>query len=455
MGSLFSTFVEFIREKDLVRPRQSVLLAVSGGVDSMVMLHLFAQARQTLKLSLAVAHVNHTLRGQESDEDEAFVRQQTEALGMPFYSKRVDTANYAHESGLSKQEAARNLRYSYLEEMRRRLEADAIATAHQANDNSETVLMNVFRGTGIRGLAGIPRKRDAIIRPLLFAYRDEIQQYAAENSIGYRSDSSNSSSAYTRNVMRLTVIPFLEKELGANVVKSVNEMSEAMSDLSAVLDEVVRAKFHSLMRIGPPLSLDLEDLLDEKPFVQRGVVLEFLRFLGVEQKAEKVTSIVNLCSRTTGSRLSLGDGWTIFRDRDRLTLMKDRPEDVEQCKVELGRKYTFQSFTFSTSLPEPVGIPFSPNRYTEIIDADRLGSELLLRRWKEGDWFIPLGFGHKKKLSDFFVDEKLSLLEKYSLQVLEADGKIVWVCGRRLDDRFKVTENTKSVVRLTYRPVQS
>ena len=454
--TLENQFAHRVKLSGLVLPGSSIVLAVSGGIDSMVMLHLFAAFRAEWNLHLALAHINHQLRGDESDGDEAFVRQAAHILDIPFSCKRVDTLGHAADTHLSKQEAARNLRYEFFETVRQQEEADCVATAHQADDNAETVLMNALRGTGIRGLSGIPERREPgrIIRPLLFARRREIEQYANECTIEFRSDSSNESAKYRRNYLRQTVIPMLERSSESDVIASLNKLSQLMHQLDAMISAEVQASLEeSAFSVDDGEGSVAISMLRSKPhYLQEGIILEILRKIGAEVESDKVHRVLGLCDLETGSVLQLSKTLHVYRDRDRIAFVRPGEAALLHQAVSRGDSYSLGDFRFSLSVPISRPASFGSDHRVEFVDAGKLGEHLLLRSWQDGDWFIPLGMKTKKKVSDFFIDEKIPLVQKRSVPILESDGTVVWICGRRLDDRFKITPDTKSVVRLEFNP---
>lgn len=422
----------------------------------MVMGELFSRIRSSFRLSLAVAHVNHQLRGDESLGDEAFVRNQAEKWGIHFYAERVDTYGYAASNRLSKQEAARNLRYEVFERVRIAANANAVATAHQADDNAETVLLNALRGAGVRGLAGIPVRRDpgAIIRPLLFAHRSEIEHFAQQEGIQFRSDSSNDSMEYRRNYLRHNVIPAIEASGEFDFVTSLNRLSRLMRQLDGLLSTEVRHLLPGMLTRDERgnSSLHISRLRSKPEYLQEGLVLELLKRLGAEAEAHKVHQVLELCDLTTGSQVQLSKYLHVYRNRDWLEFVKPRVEPSLHQEVVVGESYSLEDFRFTLSQPLPRPSSLGSSRSVEFVDARRLGTRLVLRSWQEGDWFMPLGLPFKKKLSDYFVDEKVPLLQKHRIPILESNGEIVWICGKRLDDRFKVTDETRDVVRLEFGP---
>ena len=449
-----SEFVQFNRSAGLLKDGDSILLAVSGGIDSTVMAHLFAGCTSLGKYTLAIAHINHQLRGEESVGDETFVGQMAASLGIPFYSERVNTLALVEGSGLSKQEAARLLRYDALEAIRQQTGMRCVATAHQADDNAETVLLNALRGAGIRGLAGIPLHREPgnIIRPLLFARRKEIEQYATERGILYREDSSNLTDEYRRNYIRHKVIPDLESSAQFDVVPSLNRLSRLMRQLDGLLNAEVRVVLPGMFSRDEKgdAELDGAKLLLKPDYLREGIVLEVLRILGAEVESDKVLQILGLCTLTTGSRLQLSKDLHVYKDRDKLKFVRPRHETPMHQAVALGNTYSFEEFRFSLSLPMPRPSTFIATPGVEFVDAGKLGQQLLIRSWQDGDWFMPLGMRARKKISDYFVDEKIALLDKKHIPIFESNGEVVWICGKRLDERYKVTEQTRNVIRLEF-----
>ena len=455
MHSLEVKLKKYIQDHRLLNPDQSLLLAVSGGVDSMVMLHLFSRLHEQMKLRLSVIHVNHQLRGEESMEDEKFVREMSHFYCIPFYCERIDVMSYAHELGLSKQLAARYLRYECFERIRCQEGADAVATAHHADDNAETVLLNIMRGTGIHGLAGIPPKRElgCIIRPLLYATRKEIELFAEEQGIKYRNDSSNSSLAYRRNVLRHNILPTLQKR-HPHIVKTLNHIADKMQAVNKNMRRIVHETMYSIIRRDPQgrLSLNVKQLTVEPDFLWDEIFVEVLHQLDIEPTEKKVRALHRLCTQPTGRMVELTSRWAAYRDRDHIVFKIADDEQLYSRKVEFGKSYDYKNCLVSISTPEQVPSSYAGTNDVEYIDADRLGKQLVLRPWHAGDWFIPLGMKKKKKLSDFFTDQKVPRYQKSSIPVLESDGIIVWICGKRLDDRFKLTHRTQTAIRLTCQP---
>ena len=452
-ATLPERLAEFIRKEELLLHGDSLMLAVSGGVDSMVMLDLFARLAPEWNFQLTVVHVNHQLRGAESDSDEEFVRQTAARHGIPFVCRRFDTARFAKESHLSKQEAARRLRYQYFSELHEVSDGAKILTAHQANDNAETVLLNALRGAGVRGLSGIPVRRELyIVRPLLFAYRSEIEAYAREHEVAFREDSSNQSLEYRRNLLRTMVFPQLQQGGFPDVIQSLNRLSHTMRLMAERIEREVNEILPTITGSDPfaMLRLDVEGLLQVRVDLRDEVILAILRRLQIEPTADRVKRILGLCSRPSGKHIELNRNLAVYKDRGYILFAQTIEQQPFEVPVRPNETYSFPHFQLELRTSSSVPSAFPNDRHHEFIDADMLGTNLVLRNWRKGDWFVPLGMQSKKKLSDFFTDRKLSPMEKSTTPVLESNGLIVWVCGQRLDDRFKVRSTTRSVMELIY-----
>jgi tRNA(Ile)-lysidine synthase len=439
-----------------LRRGDSILLAVSGGLDSMALLTLFKGIRERWNLQLAIAHVNHQLRGEESDRDEEFVREEARALDVPTYVERTDTAAVAHELHLSKQQAARQLRYEFFERARRACSASYVATAHQADDNAETVLLNVLRGTGIRGLAGIPlfRSEGSIIRPLLFARRSDLEEFVRTNAVPFRHDSSNDSLHYTRNYLRKMVVPSLHDQLRTDVVDLLNRFADSARRLDDHIDRAVASRWDRIAWYDSErrLHLSIPALLAEPTFIAEHVALRALRGAGVHIHAEKVRALVDLCSQPTGRSVQLSRSWSVYRDRDHLVFLHQQQEEAFELSVSMNGTLELPPFRLTLHRLQTLPTTFEKDETSEYIDAEKLGRHLVVRPWHEGDVFFPIGLNRRKKVSDFLIDQKVPRFEKRRVPLLVSDGEIVWICGRRLDHRFRITPQTRVAAKLTYTP---
>jgi tRNA(Ile)-lysidine synthase len=451
-----SRFREHLVRRRLLGERKRILVAVSGGVDSVVLLDLLAGERDHLALTLAVAHFNHQLRGNESDDDEAFVKERARACGLECYVERADTAEVARLSRRGIQETARALRYDFFAKLLLSSGFDRVATAHNADDNAETVLLNLFRGAGVQGLAGIPvfRTDRNVIRPLLFAERKDIASYSQEAGLPFREDSSNDTDHYTRNFIRHRVVPLVQEQINPTIVQTLNRSSELFRELEAYLSYNAR---HHLDLIATRRSPDDMHVaipgLRAVPVLLRQhiAMLAAERFTGRRPDFDQTARVLDLMDGMTGAWVPLSQEHVVFRDRDALVFRKAEPLSEFRIVVQQNHAYDLGAFHFSTRVLAGVPEQMQGGR-EEFVDADKVkAGDLILRTWSDGDAFMPLGMRTMKKVSDFFVDAKVPVYEKRRFPILETtDGTIVWVCGQRIDDRFKVTDETQRVLKLEF-----
>jgi tRNA(Ile)-lysidine synthase len=453
--SLLGRLREFVQRFRLIDRGERIVVAVSGGSDSMVLLDALERVKSELQLTLAIAHFNHQLRGEESDRDEAFIRAAGGERGLECYVERADTLAVAEARRQSVEECARELRYDFFKKLRTSLGFQRVATAHQADDNAETILFNLFRGAGVRGLSGIPVKRSdqPVVRPLLFATKELILEYAAERAIRYRDDSSNAGNEYTRNFLRHEVIPLIRRNVNPNLILTLRRTGELFTQLEDYLGQVTQNVLPSLIRRETPrtVRVDGNALLEQPPFLREHLLLQLgRRFTSREMDFGTVKTMLRVAEGETGGSCSIGADAVFYRNRGELILTRVNRLTPYRHRIELNKRYEFERFAFGSSCCGEAALSADPN--TEYVDADTLGEECVLRSWKDGDWFVPLGMREKKKLSDFFIDEKIPLFEKLAIPLLVSDGDIVWVCGKRLDDRNKIRPTTTRVVKLEYAP---
>jgi tRNA(Ile)-lysidine synthase len=431
-------FKRYIRDNNLAAEGDRILLAVSGGIDSMVMTNLFIESG----FETGIAHCNFSLRDEDSDMDEELVSDFARDHNIPFFLTRFDTRQYAAAKGISIQMAARELRYTWFEKIRSSNGFKSIAVAHNLNDNIETLIINFTRGTGLAGLSGIRTKNNYIIRPLLFATRDRISEYCKRNGIKYREDMSNADTKYTRNKIRHKVIPVL-KEINPSIESTLNETADRFSDINDIVNEYInRLREKISEQKGEQISFNINSL--KKHLDNRAVIFELFRQFGVT--SVQINDLIKVIRSNTGAQFYT-ESHRILKNRDELILSDiNKPE---------AKPYTLETINDLPNVPGIVSASFSDITDTfEIpsdpsvacLDADRITFPLTIRKWKPGDYFIPLGMKQKKKLSDYFIDNKYSILDKENKMILECNGDIVWIVGERIDNRFKITRHTKKAL---------
>jgi tRNA(Ile)-lysidine synthase len=443
---MFSRFIEYIEAQKLFEPHRKVLLAISGGIDSMVLLHLFEKSEYIY----GVVHCNFQLRGEDSDGDEEFVRQQVFNYGIPFYSRRFETEEHARINGISVEMSARRLRYDYFEEVRAANNYDFIATAHHQDDLLETFFVNLSRKTGIRGLSGIRAKSGYLIRPLLFATRSEIEQYVRTHFIEFREDRTNSEVVYQRNFIRHRILPLFSE---MNPSFRIN-LSETISNLRSA-DEVYA---HGIREAKKKVVSERENgLAVHIASLRKSPFPETLLF--------EILSEYNFNPRTSGhifQRLDSDPGKQFFSRTHRL--VKDReylfitplPENEERIfYIEKDDIELFAPFNMTIEKVNRQNFQIDTSPLVACLDLHELEFPLLVRRWQQGDYFQPLGMSGFKKLSDFLIDEKVPVHEKENIWLVCSGQKIVWVAGHRIDDRFKISSETREVLKIEIEKTQN
>jgi tRNA(Ile)-lysidine synthase len=430
-------FLQYSSENGLLPVDGCILAAVSGGIDSMVMLNLYLQSG----IKVAVAHCNFSLRAEESDGDEELVKGFALRNKLPFHTIRFRTSEYALTNRLSIQMAARELRYKWFEEVRKENGYDSIAVAHNMNDNAETFFINLLRGTGINGLTGMKPKNGNIVRPLLFASREEISMYARENKIIYREDSSNAQVKYTRNKIRHKIFPILG-EINDDALTAITSTMEKLSGTAVIAGWKI-SEIHS--KIFVPEGNEINVNINELQHVIKEKILIFELFRQYNLSADQCNELVDLLEAPPGKILYTSTH-RIIKDRDRLIITLQKPADLPEVYFNDINKMA-ESVSFSEVRIEDVSnVIVKPDRYSAFLDADLINFPLIYRLWKPGDRFMPFGMKGMKKVSDYLVDNKIPLPEKEKVMVLQAGNDIIWLTGYRIDNRFRITDKTKRVL---------
>lgn len=416
---------------------KKLLLAVSGGIDSMVLLDLFLERH----FELSIAHCNFQLRGNESDDDQDFIQDFASKANVPFFTIRFDTAKFAVDFKMSTQMAARELRYQWFVELAEKEGFDYILTAHHADDNLETFLINLSRGTGIDGLTGIPKQNGKIIRPLLDFSRSEIETYAHENKIQWREDSSNASDTYLRNKVRHSVVPML-KELNPEFLSAFRKTQDYLQQTEAMAEDAAILIYQQVaQQADDEIHFNLQKLTKLPNY--QSYLYHWLHEFGFTAWND----IYDLIRSGSGKQV-FAPRYRLVKNRDHLILspMADGNTD-ETHSIQAGQEEL--KFPLKLSISRVADI-FEPDNNTIFVDADKIRFPLTLRKWNEGDFFAPFGMhGQTKKVSKFFKDEKFSIIEKDKIWLLCSDDQIVWIVGSRADERFKVQTTTNQILKIT------
>lgn len=416
------------------------LLAVSGGIDSMVLCHLF----ESWKVPFAIAHVNFGLRGKESDEDENFVREHAMQNEIPFFLQKAETEKIAIENKQSIQMAARDIRYEFLRNLAKKHGYDFIVTAHHLNDQAETFFLNLSRGSGIDGLCAMKDVDGNLFRPLLIFTKEEIEQYARIQAISWREDSSNKEDKYSRNKIRNQIIPLL-KEMNPSIIETIGKNISILKNVRDIHNDFILQHRNSLLvKTDYGFELELEKLYETKyPLHILFEILQPFHF-----NYEVAESILRHADDDSGKKF-FSHSHRIINHRGILVITKILPSELPYYSIEDYKKEITEPVHLRfTELPANTEIPKVPT--IACFDRDKIRAPLALRKWHKGDSFFPFGMKGKKKLSDFFIDLKLSLVEKENTWLLTSEDQIIWVIGRRIDDRYKVTNSTNSVLKIEW-----
>ena len=441
---LTDRFQSYVERHGLFSRDDRILLTVSGGVDSMVLLSLMA----SLGYRFGVAHCNFQLRGAESDEDEVLVEDEAKKHGAAFYNRHFETRAEMERTGESMEMAARRLRYAWFDALSREHGYTAIAIAHHADDSIETFFINLLRGTGLRGLTGISTQVGKVIRPLLFASRKEILEYAVQNRIPFREDSSNRSTKYLRNKIRLGLIPRI-REINPKFTSLMSRNLARLTDAQLFINHGIERIRSEAVTSDTGIDTIHLDRLD--PAFPQGFVIYELLSSGYGFKGDVIDALCHSLEQDATGRRFYARERVASIDRGKIVIAPIAPDDACLTTVRKGapRSYCGNSVLYYEYCDIDTIKNFGVPENIAQIDADRLQFPLTLRRWRDGDWFVPFGMTGRKKVSDFLVDAKVSVAEKQRQFVLLSGDEIVWLVGRRIDDRYRLTPDTENVLRIT------
>lgn len=458
-------FLDFIYKNNIISSGDGIVIALSGGPDSMCLLHLLNSVKDELKIKLVAAHINHMIRGVEADEDERFCGEECKRLGIEFYSKRIDVNKYCADNGLSSETGGREIRYNFFKEIMNKKQFNKVATAHNANDQAETILMRIMRGTGLEGLGGIPVKREGIyIRPILFMKREEIEEYCTINNLKPRIDKTNYERIYNRNKIRLDILPYIRENFNAGIVEAINRMSILLQEDSEYIQEQVDKCFKEFCRKENDYYIITEEVFKLHKSLYKRVIRKVIKELTGDKydiESIHVNQVVELAEGSTGKKIDLPKNIVITNIYGDLKVAKRVDENnIEKDSIlikkeEIDKKTLYFaegiiSFDVLNNNNNNEQYNFQ-NNLIKYLDYDKIVNAIVVRYRKQGDRINPIGLKGTKKLKDIFIDMKIPKDIRDTIPIVQIDDDIAWVVGVKVSDKFKITQKTKRILKIEYR----
>lgn len=438
-----------------------VVIAVSGGPDSMCLLHILNSIKSKLKIELIVAHVNHCLRGAEADKDESYVKEFCNKLNIDFYSVRIDINKLAKDRGISSEMAGRVARYEFFEEIKDKTNAQKIAIAHNANDQAETILMRIMRGTGISGIIGIKPMRDGVfVRPLIKVNREEIEYYCEKNHINPRIDKTNLESIYGRNKVRLELIPYIKKNFNKDIVMTLNRLSDTVEIDNDYLEYVSLEKYKLFCEEKKDkIIIHKKAFLEHRAIVTRIIRKAISYITGSTYNFEKkhILDIIDMQIHVTGTNLDLPNNIKVYNNYGDISIyfknQQNINKDINEYELFIDKSNVIPEKTIKITLrlvDENEQIKFRENNFIKYFDYDKIKDKIILRYRKKGDKFTPIGMNGSKKLKDIFINMKIEKSLRDRIPLVCFGDEISWIVGYRVSNKFKVDENTKKILEIRF-----
>ena len=450
----------FIIENNLLNKGDKVLVALSGGPDSVCLLNILCELKEEFNIKVAAAHVNHMLRGKEALADEEYARELCYKLGVEFFSRQIDIKSISKERNISHELAGREERYKYFQEIVNKIGYNKIAVAHNLNDQAETVLMNMMRGSGIEGLCGIRNKREGgIIRPILCLSRKEIENYCEVNKLNPRIDKSNLESIYSRNKVRLDILPYMRDNFNKDIIETINRMATLLQvDNDFIEKEVNKYYKEYCKKESGHIVISKEAFTLEKAIITRIIKKAFIEFTGKHTNFEMkhIYEVISLANNSTNKKISIphkviaensyGDIYLKFNDEKKHISSKI---SLDKSQINCN-KFKFDKYNFEFDvIYNKKNIEFSNNVLIKFFDYDKIKEKLIIRKRINGDKITPLGMKGSKKVKDIFMDLKIPIDERDEIPILCFDNEVAWIVGYRVSEKFKITNETKKVIKIT------
>ena len=452
-------FLKFIKEKNIVKSGDKILVGLSGGPDSVCMLNLLCSIRDEEKIEVAAAHINHMLRGEEADKDEEYSKRLCESLGVRFFSKRIDINKYALETGKSSELAGREARYDFFNEIINKINFNKIATAHNANDQAETILMRIMRGTGLEGLGGIPVEREGkYIRPILFMKREEVEQYCKENNLNPHIDATNLERIYSRNKVRLDILPYMKNNFNPNIVETINRMALLLQDDNEFIEGEVNKAYKDNCFEKENCIVISKNLFNIHSAIVTRVIRKVLFTINksnYDMEMKNIEDITELSNLGTNKRVDLPKniyaenvyGDIIIRKKENIKNKLSNELTLNKKDI-LHNEVIFDEYIINFDLVNNKDIKQENDELIKNFDYDKINN-VIIRYRKDGDRITPLGMKGSKKLKDIFIDMKIPKEKRDEIPLIQFNDDISWIVGIKMSDKFKITKETKHILKVS------
>lgn len=454
--------INYIRDNKLIQEEDKVLVALSGGPDSVCLLHILYKLKKVLNIELGAIHINHMLRGEDSDNDEKYIGQLCDELGINYYVKRIDIEYISKNTNVSLEVAGRNERYKAFEEIRKNNNYNKIAVAHNSNDQAETILMRMMRGTGLEGLTGIKAKRkDGVIRPILCLNRSEIERYCKENNLNPRIDASNYERVYSRNKVRLDILPYMKENFNKDIIDTLNRMALILQKDNEFIEEYSKKCYNIYCEnYEGKLKVSRELFENEmESIITRVVIRAFKEISNCHQNFEMkhIYEIVNLSKKGTGKRVSLTNKIICENLYGDIIFKVDYNNEENKCseiilnKNNISNNVVFDNYIVNFEvISNKNKVEFSKNNLIKLFDYDNIEKEIVIRYRKDGDRITPLGMKGSKKLKDVFINLKVPREKRDNIPILCFDDKVSWIVGYKTSQESRITPDTKNILKITF-----
>ncbi|WP_102399467.1 tRNA lysidine(34) synthetase TilS [Haloimpatiens massiliensis] len=450
-----------IDEYQMFKKGDKVIVGVSGGPDSMCLLHMLYLLKEKLHIEIVVAHINHCLRGNEADDDERYVKEYCKKINVQYYSKRIDINSIALEQNISCETAGRDARYNFFYELKNKLVAQKIAVAHNANDQAETVLMRIMRGTGLAGAVGIKPIRDGIVvRPIIKLTRKEIESYCNDNKINARIDKTNFESIYSRNKVRLELIPYIEKNFNNDIVSTINRFANILFKDNEYIDLVASDKYKEYCTLEYGKIIVRKELFKEHEAILSRVIRIALKKLKgnlYNLETKHIYDIIHIQKGCTGKKINLPENLVAtnnYGDIHMYVNISTVNKEKKELTLEMDKKYLIKEKNLYLKIEiqtKEEEYNLKGNNFTKYFDYEKVKGEITYRYRRQGDKFQPIGMRGTKKLKDIFMDLKVPKEERDEIPLICFGDEIAWVWGYRISEKFKIDKNTKKILKIQFK----